>query len=74
MQINIEKSLPAVIALGIVVICHALTAVAIFYDHEENHKYHDYQGPQGLFLCALRFVMFVAFIWALWTRRQAEGQ
>jgi len=27
-----------------VIICHALTAVSIFFDHEEDHKYHDYQG------------------------------
>jgi hypothetical protein len=53
----------------VVIIGHAITAVTIFYDHEEDHKYHDYQGPQGFLLCCLRLVMFLAFLIGICQRK-----
>lgn len=37
-----EGNLPIVFAITLVILCHAVIAVSIFYDHEEDHKYHDY--------------------------------
>jgi len=33
----------------------------IFADHEERHKFHDYQGPQGFALCLIRVLFFLMF-------------
>lgn len=45
MSIELDKNLGVMVSLTVVIVCHAVTAVSIFYDHEEDHKYHDYQGP-----------------------------
>lgn len=68
LQINLTQNIGVAAALTIVIVCHAVTAVSIFYDHEEDHKYHDYQGPQGFLFCVLRMIMFFAFCLGLFTR------
>lgn len=42
LMISFDQDLKVLVAITVVVICHAITAVSIFYDHEEDHKYHDY--------------------------------
>lgn len=44
------------------VFIHLAIAYLMFIDHEERHKWHDYQGPQGLVLCLIRLGLFVLFI------------
>lgn len=68
LNINLNQNLGVFTALSIVIVCHAVTAVSIFYDHEEDHKYHDYQGPQGFLFCVLRMIMFCAFCLGLFMR------
>ena len=43
-------------------VIHFAIAYLMFIDHEERHKWHDYQGPQGLTLCLIRMGLFVLFI------------
>lgn len=50
------------IMLSMTVFCHALIAITIHYDREEDHKYHDYQGGQGFYLCILRLVLLGIFL------------
>jgi hypothetical protein len=50
------------VSLNVVLLMHAGIAVSIFYDHEEDHKYHDFQGFQGILLCAARMIVFCFFI------------
>lgn len=45
-----------------VLVIHVIIGALIFLDNEEHHKWHDYQGVQGVLLCVFRIVMFVAFI------------
>lgn len=45
LQATLDKNISVLACIFVIVLCHALTAIAIFYDHEEDHKYHDYQGP-----------------------------
>ena len=52
------------IAIFILVI-HCLIGGLIFLDSEEHHKWHDYQGVQGVLLCVFRVIMFAAFIYGL---------
>ena len=37
----------------------------MLFDHEEYHKFHDYQGPQGLALCLVRLALYAYFIYGL---------
>ena len=37
----------------------------MFYDHEERHKFHDYQGNQGVAICLIRVLFFFAFVYGL---------
>ena len=69
LQVSLDQDFKVLLAITVVVVCHAITAVSIFYDHEEDHKYHDYQGPQGFLLCVLRILMFLAFVLGLSTRK-----
>ena len=39
-----------------------IIALLMFYDHEERHKFHDYQGPQGVAICSIRVVFFIVFM------------
>lgn len=53
------------VSLNMVLLMHAAIAFSIFYDHEEDHKYHDFQGFQGMLLCAARMVVFCFFVLGL---------
>jgi hypothetical protein len=73
MEVRLNGNMKVLVSIFVVVFCHALTAISIFYDHEEDHKYHDYQGPQGLLLCILRITMFAAFLFGLCNRKSFTG-
>lgn len=73
LQHTLDRNTAVMTCIFVIILCHALTAIAIFYDHEEDHKYHDYQGKQGLTLCILRVIMFVAFIFGLYNRSKITG-
>jgi hypothetical protein len=48
-----------------VLVIHTLIGGLIFLDNEEHHKWHDYQGVQGVLLCVFRIIMFGAFIYGI---------
>jgi cytochrome b561 len=60
-------------SLVTIILCHAIIAIAIFYDHEEDHKFHDWQGPQGHLLCIVRLVIFGAFLVGLCTQKKSDN-
>ena len=50
-------------------LAHLVIAYLILTDHEERHKWHDYQGPQGIMLCLIRLGLFCIFangLYATW--------
>ena len=44
-----------------VLVIHALIGGLIFVDNDEHHKFHDYQGAQGILLIIFRILLFAAF-------------
>ena len=63
---DIDIAVP--IGLFILVI-HALIGGLIFVDSEEHHKYHDYQGAQGILLIIFRILMYLAFAYGYWSTK-----
>ena len=47
--------------LNFVVTMHFIIAMLIYHDHEEHHKFHDYQGFHGVALCYARVIIFIIF-------------
>jgi len=56
---DIELAIPVA---AFVLFLHAMIGALIFLDNEESHKYHDYQGVQGILLCLFRLCLYAAFI------------
>ena len=56
-------------------LAHMAIAFAMFTDHEERHKWHDYQGPQGIILCLIRigiYGLFLNGVYQTWVKTQHE--
>ena len=48
-----------------VVVLHTIIGGLIYLDNEEHHKYHDYQGIQGIMLCLFRICLFIGFMFGI---------
>jgi hypothetical protein len=63
----------SLVPMMFVIVSHALIALLMFFDHEERHKFHEYQGTQGLSLCLFRvFFLFVFLVMKRSTSRKVS--
>lgn len=59
-----------------VCLIHGCIILLSLLDHEERHRWHDYQGPHGELLCIVRlclFALFCASCFKTWQKTQNES-
>lgn len=56
-----------VILMIFVIMVHMMITALTFVDDDEYHKYHDFSGIQGIIIIILRFILFFACLYGLFT-------
>merc|ERR1740139_829202 len=63
--IDLEKNKMVLVYMILVCGLHFFMGFLMIFDHEEHHKFHEYQGLQGTIILAIKFIFLLAFLSAL---------
>ena len=66
-RVNVQDFRPFLLPLSAALLMHLCIVILIIIDHEERHKWHDFQGPSGELLCLIRLVLFGIFCHGCWS-------
>mmetsp|Transcript_47357 Transcript_47357/g.34653 ORF Transcript_47357/g.34653 Transcript_47357/m.34653 type:complete len:276 (+) Transcript_47357:488-1315(+) len=64
---DLELALPVG---GFVLLLNGVIGILLYLDNEESHKFHTYQGLQGILLCVFRLCIFGGFIFGVHYTKQ----
>jgi len=64
-----DKDIYGIIACFVIMV-HMMIGGLTFIDHGDANKYHDFGGPQGAVLVALRLILWAGFVYGIVTTIQ----
>jgi hypothetical protein len=63
--IDLEKNKMMIVYMVGVCGLHFIMGFLMVFDHEEHHKFHEYQGLQGTLILSIKFIFLLSFLTCL---------